>query len=91
MDANQILNCPMGPNDSGETIVAGYLRALLHSLWTNGEGFSGKRPFGNSGWQLDIEKALVENDIIGGDKEYGEAANRAELNKAVHMAIDALR
>jgi hypothetical protein len=38
-------------SDAGDNItIRDYLRILLETLWEEGEGFSGKRPFGNSGW-----------------------------------------
>ena len=38
--------------DLDETLtVKDYLKTLLHTLWDEEDGFSGKRPFGNSGWQ----------------------------------------
>ena len=50
----QVLDLEIGPNDSGETTVRGYLVKLLLTLWREQEGFSGKRPFGNSGWDADF-------------------------------------
>lgn len=61
MEVN-ILNVPI----DGVTLKE-YLRRLLYTLWTEGEGFSGKRPFGNGGWQFDVYKALVENSYIKGE------------------------
>jgi hypothetical protein len=46
--------------DLGETLtVREFLHRLLETLWNDGEGFSGKRPFGNSGWEYDLYRALV--------------------------------
>jgi hypothetical protein len=50
----QVLDLALPENASGATTVRGYLIALLHDLWREEDGFSGKRPFGNSGWQYDI-------------------------------------
>jgi hypothetical protein len=60
-----------GPD--GKTTVVGYLQALLTTLWHEGEGFSGKRPFGNGGWELDVYKGFVEAKLIDGelDPEHG--------------------
>lgn len=54
----QVLDTPMGENDANATTIRGYLIALLTALWEHGEGFSGKRPFGNSGWEYDLYAAL---------------------------------
>lgn len=75
-----ILDLPMEDNDAKAKTIREYLRALLTRLWTEEEGFSGKRPFGNSGWTWDIYRALVkggaikgeidsEGDMIGHDQE----------------------
>lgn len=39
----------MPPNGAGAATVGEYLAKLLAELWLHDEGFSGKRPFGNSG------------------------------------------
>lgn len=66
LDFDAILDLPMEENDSGATTIKGYLIALLREVWKEEEGFSGKRPFGNSGWVWDVYKALVQGSIIGG-------------------------
>ena len=55
----QVLDLPMDDNDSGADTVRGYLVALLATLWQEGDGFSGKSPFGNSDWTWDVYGALV--------------------------------
>lgn len=55
-------------SDAGDDItVRDYLRTLLTTLWSEGEGFSGKRPFGNSGWEHDIYKPLIAGGFIPGE------------------------
>lgn len=41
-----------------------YFKQLILTLWREGAGFSGKRPFGNSGWQFGVIHAIV---AAGGD------------------------
>lgn len=43
-----------------------FMQQLLKTLWMREEDFSGKRPFGNSGWQIVIYKCLIENKLIAG-------------------------
>lgn len=43
-----------------------YLKLLLFLVITEQEGFSGKRPFGNSGWIRDLYFPLVKNGVIVG-------------------------
>ena len=66
-DPRRVLDLPLGPgNDSGETTVRGYLMKLLEMVWREKEGFSGKRPFGNSGWDWDLLAPLVKAGLIAG-------------------------
>lgn len=96
-----VLDCPMQDNDSGANTVRGYLKALLFTLWEEVEGFSGKRPFGNSGWDNDIAFALVKGKFIKGrisqEIEDGEVvheclddADYPAMNKLIQRAIEAL-
>ena len=62
----QVLACPMRPNDACADTVREYLILLLQRLWEEEEGFSGKRPFGNSGWKFEIYAALVDEGIVRG-------------------------
>lgn len=62
----EVLALSMQDNDSGADTIGGYLTALLAALWEEGEGFGGKRPFGNSGWQFDLYKPLVKAGYIAG-------------------------
>lgn len=67
------LAIPMRHNDIDAKTVGEYLRALLSTLWQEDEGFSGKRPFGNSGWKWDVYTALVKAGVVPGefDEELG--------------------
>lgn len=60
-------------SDAGENItVRQYLENLLLTLWNEKEGFSSKRPFGNSGWDYEIFEVLLKNNLIEGSiDEYG--------------------
>lgn len=48
------------------TTIGDYLKALLSELWIREEAFSGKRPFGNSGWKYDIYQTLLKNRLVTG-------------------------
>lgn len=101
VDIQAVLDCPMQENDSGANTINGYLKALLLTLWKEDEGFSGKRPFGNSGWQNDIALALVKGKLIRGaiytEMEDGEVvceelsdADYPAMNKLIQQAIQEL-
>ena len=49
-----------------ELTVREYLRTLLQTLWDEQEGFSGKRPFGNSCWEYSLYAPLIKQDFING-------------------------
>jgi hypothetical protein len=54
-------------SDAGKNLtIRQYLHVLLQTLWTEQEGFSGKRPFGNSGWSYDLYKPLIQAGAIRG-------------------------
>jgi hypothetical protein len=68
----QILALPMGDNDANATTIGDYFARLAERAWVEEEGFSGKRPFGNSGWQHEVYHALVTHKVITGEiDEYG--------------------
>lgn len=54
--------------------VREYFRNLLRTLWVEEEGFSGKRPFGNSEWQALLYAHLVKEGYLSGEvyEEEGE-------------------
>ncbi len=53
--------------DIGDDIsIKEYFLQLLLTLWEEGEGFNGKRPFGNSGWESDLYIPLIQNGFIKG-------------------------
>ena len=89
--AVQVLACPMEPNDSGATTVGGYLRELLRAVWVEQEGFSGKRPFGNSSWDSDIEAALIRAQLVKGSLDsdgFVEHVDGGAVRQLVLTAID---
>lgn len=59
-----ILAVPMQSADVDALTIRDYLVSLLAALWENGDGFSGGRPFGNSGWQYDLYAALGRAGIL---------------------------
>lgn len=62
-----ILDLKITKSDAGNNItIRQYLKKLLTTLWVEEEGFSGKRPFGNSGWQYAVYKPLIKAKLIKG-------------------------
>lgn len=71
MTPQQALDIKFFCNDLDEDITfREYFQKLLNQLWYEGEGFSGKRPFGNSGWQDDIYEVLDQMGIKDDQNEF---------------------
>lgn len=65
--ATEILGLRMPqPNDARVKTIGEYLAKLLTKIIEEGECFSGKRPFGNSGWQYDLHWPLVQANLVKG-------------------------
>lgn len=89
----QILDLELGDNDSGATTARGYLVALLRELWREADGFSAKRPFGNSDWPYDLYKPMVRAGYIRGSFDedgYVEDCDWKTADRLVLAAIETL-
>lgn len=62
--AIKALDLPIPENDADAPTVRQYFKELLIALLIEEEGFSGKRPFGNSGWQYDFMEPLEQAGFI---------------------------
>ena len=78
-------------SDAGDDLtIRDYFHALLQTLWDENEGFSGKRPFGNSGWEYDLYKPLIAAGAISGEiDDYGDIqrVDRAEADRYITSLI----
>lgn len=94
ISATEILEIEMGENDADAKTVRDYLKKLLSAIWEQGESFSGKRPFGNSGWEYDLCKPLVRHGAVKGriDPEEGDLMeiDTKAANAAIFAAIEQL-
>ena len=94
MTGSEILSLPMDENDGGAATIRDYLKGLLSKLWLEGEGFSGKRPFGNSGWDFELYKPLIKAGLVMGKLDgdgYIEDLDNKAADKLIFEAIDALQ
>ncbi len=67
IDLKAVLDLPLAKeNEAGAATVRGYLKALLRELWREEGSFSGKRPFGESGWKHDLYVPLVRAWLVAG-------------------------
>lgn len=93
MTDQEILELPMQDNDSGADTVRGYFKALLTRLFEEDEGFSGKRPFGNSGWTWDLAQPLIKAGVVEGkfdEDGYVEEVDEPAFNATIFRLIGAL-
>lgn len=63
----KVLNLGLADNDADAPTVRVYLMKLLAEVWREEEGFDGKRPFGNSSWQVEIYDPLAEAGLLAGN------------------------
>lgn len=89
---NNILNITI-QSDGTSMSLRDYLIKLLTTLWKEEDQFSGKRPFGNSGWQYDVYAALIQANLVEGaldEDGYVESINHKQADKLVLDAITRL-
>lgn len=65
MTDQEILDYPFTFEEE-KTTLRQLFRDLLLKLWEETDGFNGKRPFGNSGWYLDMIEPLILTGAISG-------------------------
>lgn len=92
--AAAVLSCPMNdPNDADAATIRDYLIQLLLKVWVKQDEFSGKAPFGNSGWTGEIEMALIAAGLVDGrvdEDGYIAEVDDAVVDRLVVLAIAAL-
>lgn len=88
---DRALNAPVeGRGVRGDTVRC-FLSALLTTLWDEDEGFSGKRPFGNSDWKHDVYEALVKAGVVDGDLDEDGYLDHADYDAADQLIQDAIK
>jgi len=92
-----ILDLPVESDATDAETIGEYLRQLLLTLWTELDGFDGKRPFGDSNWEFDLYEALVRANVVPGKLDvYGHLdqftnGSRDKANRLIQDAIQGLR
>lgn len=90
------LNTQFEHQDVGILTYREFFRACMLRLWVEGEGFSGKRPFGNSGWENDLYIGLaaagyIDGKLVEEDEDYVEWDYDQEAGDAlIEQMIEAL-
>lgn len=86
---NLIFDC-----DLGEVTIREYLVELSRQVWIHDEGFSGKRPFGNSEWKGDVYTALAIGGFIDGEQDedgYWFDTDDAEGDRIIEACFNRLK
>lgn len=77
--------------DLNQTIsIHDYLVRLLATLWHEQDEFSGKHPFGNSGWSYDVMACLIAHNLIPGELDedgYVKIVDYGEGDKVIREYI----
>jgi len=77
-------------SDAGSQItVRDYFRELVLGVWEHKEGFSGKRPFGNSGWEYEVHSALAKAGFVDLGEWDEECMCFESATRQQHDAADA--
>lgn len=67
------------------TTISNYLKLLLTTLLVEEEEFSGKRPFGNSGWIYDLYLPLIKAGLVKGQLD--EDGNVEDVDESAAKEI----
>jgi len=91
LNFKEILNLHMGENDARAATIGDYFILLLLNLWEEGESFSGKRPFGNSGWEYELYKPLLKAGVIEGSIDECGDVEGVDIKAAWHIVNSTLQ
>jgi len=91
MTKHQALDLRMCDNDAQAKTIRQYFKLLLIRLIEEKEGFSGKHPFGNSGWAYDLYAPLIKANIITGEFDSDGFVERVNEEKADKLLIELIK
>lgn len=92
MTPKQMLKIKFKSGDLGKTVtVKVWLQALLMTLIREGEGFSGKRPFGESSWTCDVAVALIKAGALKGKLDDDGFPNDFEFTDLDDLLIECIK
>lgn len=89
----EILLTKLDTNDAKASTIGQFLAKLTKTVWIEEEGFSGKRPFGNSGWKGPIIHALILEGHLQGELDedgYIEDYSTTEFNALMAPVFELL-
>lgn len=82
---------PMGKNDIGAKTIGEYFEKLLLTLWDEQEDFSGKRPFGNGGWEYDVYASLISAGVVDGSLDEEGYVNEVSYSAANNIICEMIK
>jgi hypothetical protein len=85
-----VFDIPMIENDADASTIGEYFSILLAMVWKDKEGFSGKRPFGNSGWDHEVYASLVKAGVVEGKFDEDGYLSDCNYNKADKLIYNAI-
>lgn len=88
MTGKEVLDIQM-EHAGNKVTIRQYFKLLLSELWKRAEGFSGKRPFGDSTWQFDVYKALIKHGFPGQLDEDGYV-DKIDMKIADELILEAI-
>lgn len=91
-DLDRVLACPIS-YENEQVTIRDYLYALLRTVWHEEQGFDGKRPFGSSGWKLDLVYALASAGFVSAvidEDGYIESISDEEKQKGYSLIESAI-
>lgn len=98
MNKMGVLNLPIDPDHNGARAktIGEYLVALLLKLWREGDEFSGKKPFGDSGWEYELYYPLVQFGVVDGKLDdngelYEDNFDSRQADRVIAEAIRSLK
>lgn len=65
-----------------EITMRKFFEILLLTLWYEKDSFSGKRPFGNSGWEYQVYKSLIRGGFISGSLDEDGFVEHIDISEA---------
>lgn len=86
-----VLGLPLDKNDAGAETVRDYLIELLSLVWEHGEGFNGKRPFGNSSWEYELYEPMVKAGLVAGSFDKWGGLDEFDRPAADALIAEAIR
>jgi hypothetical protein len=67
--------------------IRNFYKECLKALIFEGESFSGKRPFGNSGWEWNIYAALIREGFVEGTLDKDGYVDEIDSTRDVDLAL----